>query len=265
MEKFVQIRVERDDRGVVTVTLNRPEVHNAFNDTMIEELHAAFEAIGGEKAARLVVLRGAGKSFCAGADLAEMKALKEAGEEENRAQSMRLAAMYHCINRLPLPLVGVVQGAALGGGTGLAAVCDYVITAPRARFGLTEVKLGIVPAVISPYVLAKIGESQARAYFLSGMRFGPEEALRMGLVHQLVEEDALEDAVEGVVTAFLQNGSNAMRLAKQLIAELPAYEDIEQRTAYTSGMIAKARVSDEGQEGMSAFLEKRTAKWNTGV
>ena len=251
--------VEKNSRGVVTITLNRPDVHNAFNDAMMGELQAVFEDIGND--VRLIILRGAGRSFCAGADLAGMKALKDAGEDVNRKQAETLAAMYRVINSVPVPVIGVVHGAALGGGTGLAAVCDFVIASLRAMFGLTEVRLGIVPAVISPYVMAKIGESNARAYFLSGMRFGAEDALRLGLVHRVVDEDALDDSVSEIVEGFLQNGSNAMRLVKQLIAELPHYADEDARIQYTSGMIAKARISDEGQEGMGAFLEKRKARW----
>lgn len=265
MADYQHLILTQDSRGVATVTLNRPDVHNAFNDAMIDELRDVFTRLGQDDSIRLTVLRGAGKSFCAGADLAAMKALKDAGEDENCRQSERLADMYTCLNALPVPLIGIIHGAALGGGTGLAAICDYVLTLPETRFGLTEVRLGIVPAVISPFVIAKIGESHARAYFLSGLPFDGEKALAIGLAHELAENtNALEDATENIIGQFLKAGPNAARMAKQLITELPAHSgNIPARNAYTCALIAKARVAEEGQEGMDAFLSKRLPGWSS--
>src|SRR5438876_917208 len=182
-----------DADGVLTVTLNRPEVHNAFNEELIAEAIDLFGGIGAS-AACAVVLRGTGPNFCAGADLNWMSRMVSYTREENVRDSSQLAKMYALINECPLPVIGRIQGAAIGGGVGLVAVCDIAIAAPEAKFGLAEVKLGIIPAVISPYVIAKIGQTHARALFLTGERFDAERALRIGLVHRLAEDrDAAVD------------------------------------------------------------------------
>ena len=259
---YEHLQLRHHDDGLTVVTLNRPDLHNAFNDEMIAELTDVFAGMGGDDKVRVIVLSAAGKSFCAGADLNVMRAMKEAGLDENKAQAERLATMFDTINTCPKPVIGRVHGAALGGGIGLVAVCDYVIATANAQFGLTEARLGIVPGVISPYVIAKIGESYARAYFLSGMRFNAGQARYIHLVHEVVGDEAeLDNRVSAIVDEYLQAGPQAAARAKQLIAELPKQHDLAARKAFTSQMIAEARASDEGQEGMDAFLAKRKPKW----
>ncbi len=246
---------ERD--GVVTVTLNRPEVHNAFNDELIAEAVELFDGIA-RGAARAVVLRGSGANFCAGADLNWMSRMVAYTREENVRDSAKLARMYAVMNECPVPIVGRIQGAAIGGGVGLVAVCDIAIAAPDAKFGLSEVKLGILPAVISPYVIAKIGETHARALFLTGERFDAERALRIGLVHRVA--DALDAAVDETVAQLKTSGPEAVRECKKLIAHVAA-SDLDEAIPYTIEAIANRRVSEEGQEGMGAFLRKEKAPW----
>ena len=248
-----------DKRGVAYVTLNRADVHNALSDAMMVEVTDIFTRLSGDAAVRLVVLSGNGKSFSAGADLAVMKAMKDASLDENKAQAARLAAMFEAINRCAAPVIGCVQGAALGGGIGLVAVCDYVVATATCQFGLTETRLGIVPAVISPYVIAKIGESGARGYFLSGSRFDASVAQRLGLIHETLEDESLLHVhKETLVNEFLKAAPGAARMAKELIFALLAVAD---KTAHTCELIARARTMEEGQEGMDAFLSKRTPKW----
>ncbi len=258
--KYLEVR--EIQTAVVQVTINRPEVHNAFNSAVMEEFEHCFNALGVRQDIRLVILRGRGVSFSAGADLDSMKSLKESGEDQNKVESLKLSAMFAAIDNLPVPLMGVVQGAALGGGTGLVSVCDYVIAGPRARFGFTEARLGILPAVISSYAVSKIGFSWARALFLSGKRIGPELALQIGLVHCYEpDEESLEKRVGEMIGEFLACGPSAVRLSKQLLKKLPDYVDPQELREYTSQLIAGARVSPEGQEGMAAFLEKRRPAW----
>ncbi len=243
-----------ESAGVLTVTLNRPEVHNAFNDELIAE---AIDLFGGAavREARVVVLRGSGPSFCAGADLNWMSRMVRYTRDENVRDSAQLARMYALINECPAPVVGRIQGAAIGGGVGLVAVCDVAVAAPDAKFGLSEVKLGIMPAVISPYVIAKIGQSYARALFLTGERFDAERALRIGLVH------AIGDDVDGVVVQLMTSGPEAVRECKKLIAHVAA-SDLAEAVPYTVEAIAARRVSEEGQAGMQAFLKKEKPPWH---
>lgn len=246
--------------GVLNVTLNRPDVHNAFNDELIAEAIDLFSNID-PSAARAVVLRGTGKNFCAGADLNWMSRMVSYTREENIRDSSLLAKMYALINECPLPIVGRIQGAAIGGGVGLVAVCDVAITTTTSQFGLSEVKLGILPAVISPYVIAKIGESHARALFLTGERFEAERALRIGLVHRVVETaDDLDNAVYETVTQLRTSGPEAVRACKQLIAKV-AHSELADAVPYTIEAIATRRVSAEGQQGMKAFLNKELPEW----
>src|SRR3954452_7574352 len=204
--------------GVLTVTLNRPEVHNAFNDELISEAIDLFQNIG-SRDVRAVVLRGTGPNFCAGADLNWMSKMVSYTRDQNIHDSSLLAKMYALMNECPVPLIGAVQGAAIGGGVGLVAVCDIAIATRDAKFGLSEVKLGILPAVISPYVIGKIGRSHARALFLTGERFGAERALRMGLVHRLADSiEALDAAVDEAVKQLQTSGPEAVRECKKLIA-----------------------------------------------
>ena len=252
----------RRDGPVEYLTLNRPDVRNAFNEHVIDELTRwAAAATGAEGRARCVVLSGAGKAFCAGADVTWMSKMVSYTREENVRDAQAMARMFAALDTLPMPLIGRIHGAALGGGSGLAAVCDIVVADEGAVFGFTEVKLGILPAVISPYVLAKIGRSAARELFLTGMRFGTQRAKEIGLVHAVVPADRLDAAVQEYVTELLGAGPEGVAAAKALIPEAwhrPATDAM----GITAEAIAARRVSPEGQEGMKAFLEKRKAGWN---
>ena len=248
--------IEEGD-GVLTVTLNRPEVHNAFNDELISEAIGLFQNIGSRNA-RAVVLRGTGTNFCAGADLNWMSKMVSYTRDQNIHDSSLLAKMYALMNECPVPLIGVVQGAAIGGGVGLVAVCDVVIAKPDTKFGLSEVKLGILPAVISPYVIAKIGTSHARALFLTGERFDAERALRIGLVHRVAED--VDAALADTLKQLKTSGPEAVRECKKLIAFVSTNEAAES-IPYTIEAIATRRVSEEGQQGMQAFLKKEKAPW----
>jgi methylglutaconyl-CoA hydratase len=251
--------VELSD-GVLTVTLNRPEVHNAFNDELIAEAIDLFSNVD-TGAVHAVVLKGTGKNFCAGADLNWMSRMVSYTREENVRDSSKLAKMYALINECPVPVVGRIQGAAIGGGVGLVAVCDIAVAMRETKFGLSEVKLGILPAVISPYVIAKIGSSHARALFLTGERFESERALQIGLVHRVVDTvEELDAAVYETVTQLKTSGREAVRECKKLIAHVASHDLID-AIPYTIDAIAARRVSAEGQEGMKAFLEKRLASW----
>lgn len=245
--------------GVLTVALNRPDVHNAFNDELIAEAIDLFSNL--DTSARAVVLRGTGRNFCAGADLNWMSRMVSYTRDENVRDSSLLAKMYALINECPVPVIGRIQGAAIGGGVGLVAVCDIAIATAESKFGLSEVKLGILPAVISPYVIGKIGESHARALFLTGERFDAERALRIGLVHRVVESDeALDAALLEALTQLRSSGPEAVRECKKLIAHV-ASRELADSIPYTIDAIATRRVSEEGQAGMQAFLKKEPAPW----
>jgi methylglutaconyl-CoA hydratase len=237
------------DGGVLRVTLARPERRNAFDATLIAALADAFAAVGD---ARCVVLAGEGKSFCAGADVEWQRASIDLSFDENVEDAMRLYRMLAAVDACPAPVVARVQGHALGGGSGLVACCDIAIAAPDAVFGYSEVRLGIIPAVISPFVLPRIGAGAARRYFLTGERLDAETALRIGLVHEVAED--LDGGVAAVVEALLQGGPDAVRAAKQLVRRHPTGEE-------TAPIAAQRRTSEEGQEGLRAFLEKRLPAW----
>lgn len=259
MTAYKTLLVEHAD-GVLTVTLNRPEVHNAFNDELIAEAIDLFSSLD-TAATRVLVLKGTGKNFCAGADLNWMSRMVTYTRDQNVRDSSLLAKMYALMNECPVPVVGRIQGAAIGGGVGLVSVCDVAITTATSQFGLSEVKLGILPAVISPYVIAKIGQTHARALFLTGERFDAERALRIGLVHRVVESEAeLDAAVYETVTQLKTSGPEAVRECKKLIAHVAAH-DLPEAVPYTIEAIATRRVSEEGQEGMKAFLNKGLAAW----
>ena len=241
------LRVERD--GVILrVTLARPDRRNAFDAALIAELTEAFADVGD---ARAVVLAGDGPSFCAGADVEWQRSSIDLSYEENVEDAMRLFRMLETIDACPAPVVCVVQGYALGGGSGLVACADIAVAHAEAVFGFTEVRLGIIPAVISPFVLPKIG-SAARRYFLTGERFGADAALRIGLVHEVAENT--DETVSSLVSALLSGGPEAVRAAKRLVRERPG--GIE-----TGDIAAERRTSDEGQSGLRAFLEKQTPPW----
>ena len=246
---------ERD--GVLFVTLDRPDVHNAFNDELIAEAIELFGSIGGGDA-RAVVLGGTGPNFCAGADLNWMSRMVSYSREENIRDSSLLAKMYALIDACAIPVVGRIQGAAIGGGVGLVAVCDIALAAKDCRFALSEVKLGILPAVISPYVIGKIGRSHARALFLTGERFDAERALRIGLVHRVVDD--LDVAVDETLKQLLSSGPEAVRECKKLIAYVGSHDQAD-AIPYTIEAISDRRVSAEGQAGMKAFLGKEKAPW----
>jgi methylglutaconyl-CoA hydratase len=256
------VRVAREG-AVARVTLTRPEVHNAFNARLIEALHDTFMGLSSEApdALRVVVLAGNGASFCAGADIAWQRAALALSMTENQADAARLQAMLTAIDECPAPVVARVHGVALGGGMGLCAVADVVLAAAGTTFGFTETKLGIMPAVISPFVLAKIGETHARALFPSGERFDAERAVRIGLVHEVLPDvTALDERVEKVVHELLSAGPTAARGAKALIRD---QRGLRRGEALELGVerAARQRVSPEGQEGLTAFLDKRPASW----
>jgi methylglutaconyl-CoA hydratase len=249
-----------ESEGVLLVTLNRPEVHNAFNDELIGEAVDLFRGVG-QRDVRAVVLRGSGSNFCAGADLNWMSRMVSYTRDQNVRDSANLARMYATINECPVPVMGRIQGAAIGGGVGLVAVCDIAICTRDAKFGLAEVKLGILPAVISPYVLAKIGETHARALFLTGERFDSDRALHVGLVHRVVEDTtALDTALNETIEQIKTSGPQAVRECKKLIAHVASHGLID-AVPYTIEAIATRRVSDEGQAGMNAFLKKEKPPW----
>lgn len=256
---YDHLRVRREGE-VEYVALDRPDVRNAFNPVLVRSLHEWATAAASSPSLRAVVLSGTGRTFCAGGDLAAMAATIDATRDDNLADAARLAAMFEALDHLPVPLICRVQGAALAGGVGLAAVSDIVVAAADAVFGLTEVKLGILPSVISPYVLAKIGRSAARELFLTGARFGAARAREIGLVHAVVPADALDGEVARYVSEILAAGPQAVRGAKALIRDVfgrpPA--EVARLTAET---LATRRVSAEGQDGMRAFLEKRPPRW----
>jgi methylglutaconyl-CoA hydratase len=259
------LTVERTGRrGVIArVTLNRPEVHNAFNADLIGALRSTFRGFADEPAEQLraVVLAGNGPSFCAGADVTWMRASLGLSKEQNEQDAMVMAEMFDAIDRCPAPVIARVQGAALGGGMGLCAVSDLVLAETGARFGFTEVRLGILPAVISPFVISKIGETHARALFPSGKRFDAMRALRIGLVHEVFEgEGALDAAVDSAVDDLLAAGPTAVRAAKAIVREVRGLPH-ESTRWHTARRIATQRTSPEGQEGLRAFLEKREPGW----
>jgi methylglutaconyl-CoA hydratase len=255
---FVQ---EIDKYGTARITLTRGEVHNAFNEALIAELTAALVGVAEDPRVRVVVLAAQGPSFSAGADLNWMKAMAGYSRTENVEDARRLARLMQTLNGLPKPTVALVQGSAYGGGVGLVACCDVAIAVEDAKFCLSEVKLGLIPAVISPYVIAAIGESAARRYFLTAETFSSWEAQRLGLVHEVVDRGALEGRGRQVVDALLQGGPVAQRAAKELVSAVAGRRLDEALIEETATRIAGLRVSDEGREGISAFLEKRKPSW----
>ena len=247
--------------SVERLTLNRPEVRNAFNEAMLAELTAWAKETAGDPGVRAVVLSGAGPVFCAGADATWMAKTVEKTRDENVTDARFAAEMFRSIDELPVPVIAGIQGAAIGGGAGLAAVADVVVADEHAMFGFTEVKLGIIPAVISPFVLAKIGRSAARELFLTGRRFTAQHALDIGLVHTVVPANNIDAGVDAVLREVLSAGPEAIAAAKRLIAHV-ALSSVADATALTSEALAERRVSTEGQEGLRAFLQKRKPGWN---
>ena len=254
--------LQLDREGAVArLRMTRPQVHNAFDASLIAGLTAALAGLADDPAVRVVVLEAEGASFSAGADLNWMRGMAAASEAENREDSLALARLMRTLDALPKPTIARVQGAAFGGGVGLVACCDIAIGVPTAKFGLTESKLGLLPAVISPYVIAAIGSRNARRYFATAELFDAAEALRIGLLHQVVPADALDAAVQRQIDLLLKAGPVAAASAKQLVRDVCAHSDGAKHDADNAALIARLRVSPEGQEGLSAFLDKRKPHW----
>jgi methylglutaconyl-CoA hydratase len=253
--------LRRTEEGpVATVTLARPEAHNALNAELVEELTRCFEELAEDQETRVVVLAGAGRSFCAGADIGYMRETAGLSYEENLEDARRLAMMFWTIDECPKPVVAKVQGVAMGGGAGLLAVADVVVADSDARFAFSEIRLGIAPATISPFVVRKIGVSHARSLFVTGERFGGERAREMGLVHRVVSKDGLDEAVEEKVGELLEGGPVAQATLKGLLRRLETTEPME-APGLTARVISELRTGEEGQEGLAAFLEKREPRW----
>jgi len=246
--------------NVAYIDFCRPDVHNAFNDTVIYEMTDLFDRLDKEKSLRAVVLTGQGKSFCAGADLNWMKRVITQSFDENLKESNALADLFAQIYNFRCPVIGRINGAAIGGGVGFVAVCDIAIAAENAVFSFSEVKIGLVPACIGPYVVKKIGEGKAREFFITGERMKGDKAFRIGLVNQCVKAEDLDKAVNDLLHMIKSSGPEAISVAKELVSSVPNMSE-EQYKPFTAEMIAKLRISDEGQEGMNAFLEKRKPKW----
>jgi len=247
--------------GVATVTLNRPELRNAFNEEAIHELAVAFAALGGTDNVRAIVLAANGPAFCAGGDLNWMKKMAGYSEEENQQDAMRLADMLRTIYLCPKPVVARVHGDCYAGGMGLVAACDIVVASEHAAFCLSEVKLGLIPATISPYVIKAMGEQASRRYFLSAERFTATEAYRIGLAHEVVAADELDDKVGAIVRALVGNSPHAVAQAKKLVRDVVGQPVGDTLLIDTANRIAAIRASDEGREGVTSFLEKRKPNW----
>ncbi|GJL91984.1 enoyl-CoA hydratase/isomerase family protein [Hyphococcus sp.] len=253
-----------DQRGVARLTMNRPDIRNAFNEQLIGEICEAMGRLTSDENVRAIVLTGAGNAFSAGADLNMMKRASGYSAAENKDDARRLAHMLGSIYDSPKPTVALVNGPAMGGGLGLIAACDIAIGADTSFFALSEVRVGLIPAVISPFVIQAITVRQARRYFLSGERFDAAEARRIGLLHKIVSADALNDELEATLSELLVCGPNSQSLAKELIRKV-AYRPLNESVMEdTAGMIAKTRASKEGKEGVTAFLEKRKPNWLKG-
>jgi methylglutaconyl-CoA hydratase len=252
---------DTDARGVATLTLNNPERHNAFDDTLIAEMTAVLDGFAADPAIRVVVLRSTGKSFSAGADLNWMRRVAAYTEADNRRDAAALGRLMHTLDRLPKPTLAVVQGAALGGGVGLVACCDIVLASTQAKFATTEVRLGLIPAVISPYVINAIGARHARRYFLTAEMIPADTAHRIGLVHELVAPDALAARAEAMIETLLLQAPGAQAEAKALVFLCEGRATDDALRHETSQRIAQRRVTAEGREGLRAFLEKRSPVW----
>ncbi len=263
MNSYEHISTSTCARSIATVCIERPKLHNAFNDKVVAELTHAFEHLNSQESVRAILLCSEGRSFSAGADLNWMQSMVNYSREENITDALAMAKMYRSMDRCQKPLVAKVQGAAIGGGAALVAVADIAIASERARFAFSEVRLGIIPAVISPFVISKIGSSAARRYFLTGERFNAERALQMGLISQVASEDKLEEEVQSVLSELLLASPDAIRAAKQLQFDVSdrlnqASEQVDQ---FTAEAIATQRASSAGQAGMNAFLQKQAAPW----
>ena len=258
---FTYITCNTDHRGVTTITLNRPDKHNAFNEDFIAELSGALDEISKDSGSKVMVLRSNGKNFSAGADLDWMKRMAGYTRAENVRDANALAELLYKLNFLPVPTIARVQGAAMGGGCGLVSCCDIALAADNAVFAFSEVKLGLIPATISPYVIRAIGEKQARRYFQTAERFDARRATEIGLVSEVMDESGLDEAVEKTIDLILANSSEAVKAVKQLVFDVAGKPVTRELLQQTSESIADIRASEEGKEGLSAFLEKRKPAW----
>jgi methylglutaconyl-CoA hydratase len=246
---------------LATVTLNRPDVRNAFNEQTINEIASAFDELGRNELVRAIVLAANGPAFCAGADLNWMKKMAGYSHSENQADAMQLAQMLRTIYLCPKPVVAKVQGDCYAGGMGLVAACDIAVAVQEANFCLSEVKLGLIPATISPYVIKAMGENAARRYFLTAERFSAAEAQRIGFVHEVTTADALDTKVAEIVKSLLGNSPNAVKEAKALVRDVVDRQVTDELLADTAQRIANIRASEQGREGVQSFLEKRKPNW----
>lgn len=259
---YETLLIEFDKQGIATLTLNRPDVHNAFNADVIQELHDAFLFLENKDEVRAIILKGAGKSFSAGADLNWMKAASGWSEEANIEDAMKLSSMLNALKTLAKPTIAIVHGAAMGGGAGLVACADIVLAQKGARFAFSEVRLGLLPATIGPYVVSAIGERNATRYFMTAEHFGPEVAWNLGLVSEVFDnEEDLNDCLEEICSNILKGAPRAVSSSKKLVQYLANKEINEKLRQNTAERIAIRRTSDEGKEGVSAFLEKRKPNW----
>lgn len=259
MNNYHTIKVEIQ-QYIATITLNRPEVHNAFNSQLINELYDCFSILMNNSELRVIILTAIGKSFCAGADLNWMKSVVNYSYEQNLEESNKLADLMFLIFTYPIPVIARINGSAIGGGIGLMSVCDILIAEENSRFGLSEVRLGLVPAVISPYVISRIGLAKARELFITGERITAEEARRIGLVNYVVNSEKLDTLVKEKAKWIAESGPEAVKTAKQMILK-PLIKQLKELNEYNAQLIANLRLSEEGQEGMNAFLEKRKPIW----
>lgn len=263
MPDYEHLRIEHEG-GIATVTLARPDARNAMNAGLIEEIQRSMKELAEDDGVRVVVLTGEGDYFCAGADIGYMRDTVEFSYEENQQDARELAAMFGAVEECPKPVVARIKGAAIGGGVGLVAAADVVVAEEGTVFAFSEVRLGISPATIAPFVLRKIGLSQARALFLTGERFGAARACEIGLVHQVADEGHLDEAVQKKVESLLAGGPEALAATKALLRELREAAPGE-ATEITARRIAELRTGEEGQEGLAAFLEKRKPAWKAGT
>lgn len=257
----MQYILTKTENAIVIITMNRPDVHNAFNEEVIAELTAAFVKAGADASVRAVVLRGNGKSFCAGGDLNWMRKVADYSFDENVTDAMALGTLLKTINTLPKPTIALVQGSAFGGGVGLAACCDIAIAEEDAQFCLSEVRIGIIPSIIAPYVITAIGERQARRYFMTAERIDAETAKHIGLAHEVCSKGELDAALEKILAALWNGAPAAQARGKRLILEIAKRKIDDDLVRLTSERIAEARASDEGREGLSAFLNKIEPGW----
>ena len=255
------VLVEQSPDGVATVTLNRPDMHNALDETLIRDLTRSFDMLGSDPSCRMALLKANGPSFCAGADINWMMRTAQYSPEQNNAEAQNLALMMKTLNDFPKPLVALVQGATVGGGVGIVACCDIVVASDAASFRLSEVKLGIVPAVISPYVVRAIGVRACRRYFLTAEPFNATEAKNLGLIHELVPDRMMSAAAAKLVERLSAGGPKAQAAVKDLLRRVETGPIDDEVIGFTTELIARLRASPEGREGLAAFLEKRNPKW----